>query len=150
MEVPLFNDQEFYDLNLSLGRELYLLLKRELVDQFQIRTRRQLLLNNLFELFKKLEENGGADVFTEIWIDGSFVTTKAEPNDVDIVILHKTGTHVSRELQNCRLWREKYYCDIRYIEWGDSKTKDWFKNFFRNDSKGIIRINLEGDRDEPY
>ena len=119
-------------------------LTRLLVEPFPNQARRELLLDNLFVLLEKIEAEGGASIFSEFWIDGSFVTKKEEPNDIDIVVIHATGIQLSRELVDSDSWYSRYRCDIHYVEFGDRPTKGYYQDCFGSDRdnypKGIIRI----------
>ena len=130
----------FYDVPLEGLRQH---LTRLLVAPFTNRKRRELLLDHLFVLLDKLREDGNAGIL-EVWIDGSFVTEKEEPGDIDIVIVHATGTHVSQELKNHDLWKEKYRCEIHYVEFGNRPLKGFYQEFFGSDRnnrpKGILRV----------
>lgn len=53
------------------------------VAQFTTSQRRQIIFNNLIDFIKSISHS--YKVY-EIWIDGSYVTQKINPNDVDIVI----------------------------------------------------------------
>lgn len=58
-------------------------LKPVVVDNFPLSTRRQMLWDNLFKIVQKLE---ALKVPCKIWIDGSFLTQKINPDDVDFVV----------------------------------------------------------------
>ncbi len=53
------------------------------VAQFTTSQRRQIIFNNLIDFIKSISHSYK---IYEIWIDGSYVTQKINPNDVDIVI----------------------------------------------------------------
>lgn len=53
------------------------------VDNFPTSQRRKLIVDALWEFSKEVFAEG---IPYEFWIDGSFVTTKVNPNDADIVL----------------------------------------------------------------
>ena len=148
MEFEPLVKTEFYDVPFANICER---LQPLLVDKFTNSKKRDILLRYLLILLQKAES---VRIFVEAWIDGSFVSKKEEPNDVDIVLLYKGGIYLSslcpsakityQELQNCKLWKEEYHCDLRLIEIHNDSLKNYYKNWFGNDKKqrpkGIIRI----------
>ena len=64
--------------------DLYL-LKQVFVDEFQESQTR----NAIFEGFQKFLTNFSnfTNISFDIWIDGSFVTKKLNPNDIDVVLI---------------------------------------------------------------
>ena len=144
---PLF-EPGFYDVPFAHFCER---LHPLLVDGFNNSQHRDILLRYLHILLKKAES---VHVFVEAWIDGSFVSKKEKPNDVDIVLLYKGGIYLNslspsarktyQELQNLKSWKEEYYCDLRLVEIEEELLKEYYQNFFgvdrANRPKGIIRI----------
>ena len=72
------------------------------------------------------------DVITRVWLDGSFCTSKTNPNDIDGVIFldpHPSKIEITQEfLQNFNTWHEdahdRYYSDLYPIYDVDRMTKD--------------------------
>ena len=83
--------------------------------------------------------------------DGSFVTDKEEPNDVDVVLWYNAVSSISlrelrtyRELQDDKQMMSRYYCDVYLVKNGDDKLRRDWESWFGQDRigcpKGIIRI----------
>ena len=142
--MPLF-DPGFYDVSSHNLKES---LTKLLVSPFDDSRQRKLLLNGLLAL---LEEVNEVSIFTEAWIDGSFVSDKEEPNDVDIVLWYDVVSSISprelqayRELQDDDLMMYRYNCDVYLEISGDDTARRQWENWFGHDKtgqpKGIIRI----------
>jgi len=123
-------------------------LTKLLVSPFADSRCRELLLTHLLAL---LVEVSGVCIFTEAWIDGSFVTDKEEPNDVDVVLWYNAASSISprelrtyRELKDNNLMMSHYRCDVYLAKNGDDKLRRYWENWFGKDrtgtQKGIIRI----------
>lgn len=115
-----------------------------LVVPFSNKTRRQLLLQRLLELLEEMETFGDAGIFVEMWIDGSFVTKKEVPNDVDIVIVYATGTDVNQKLKDHDMLAKRYCCDVLLVESADTFTQELYQEVFGKghdgSQKGMIRV----------
>lgn len=61
-------------------------IKTQCVDAFPEATRRKILYERLVVYLSLLADVG---LSLEVWIDGSFVTAKAEPDDIDVAIIAK-------------------------------------------------------------
>jgi hypothetical protein len=70
---------------LAIGRHQMSLaeLKRLCVDNFPLSTTRPKIMEGIEKLIKELRMNS---IEGEVWIDGSFVTEKMDPEDVDLVL----------------------------------------------------------------
>ena len=101
-----------------------------------------------------IEEVRRADLFVEVLIDGSFVTAKKAPNDVDLVLVVRAGHNFRAELRpdqynlfSHRHVRRRFGFDILVAEAGDA---DYVvsTNFFQQvrglpeKRKGILRLKL--------
>lgn len=64
-------------------------LKKNLVDFFSASTTRKRNFKSFLELINFIKREGLLDGVSCIWIDGSFCTTKVDPNDIDLIILLK-------------------------------------------------------------
>ena len=53
------------------------------VDDFPTSQRRKIIVEKLWDFAKEIFDVG---VPCEFWVDGSFVTTKINPNDADLVL----------------------------------------------------------------
>ena len=137
---PGFRDVPFDKLNESLTKLL--------VSPFGGSRHRELLLTRLLAL---LTEVRGVCIFTEAWIDGSFVTDKEEPNDVDVLLWYNTVSSVSprelrvyRELKDSDLMMTHFRCDVYLAKNGNDRLRMYWENWFGKDrigsQKGIIRV----------
>jgi len=144
--TPLFNSG-FYDVPSSNLEESLTAL---LVSPFDDSRHRKLLLNGLLALLAEVKE---VRIFTEAWIDGSFVSDKDEPNDVDVVLWYNTASSISprelrtyRELKDSDLMMFRYCCDVYLGDNGDDALQRYWKNWFgksrTGQPKGIIRVPL--------
>ena len=75
------------------------------VEQFPTSQSRTRILESLVLFFRELLQTGTPH---EIWIDGSYATSKVNPNDADVVVfLHHSQAIVLQP--QCTLLRKKYY-----------------------------------------
>jgi hypothetical protein len=123
-------------------------LKRHFVDAFpKSKTRARLYTN-----FEKYIDQLQKEVFPwfEVWLDGSFVTAKENPNDLDIVVLldYQVQQIKRKEL-------EKYYSfslekegidayivpvfaeEHTFFEVSESQKALWLKRFTENRNEGL-------------
>jgi len=123
-------------------------LTKSLVSPFDGTRCRELLLAHVLALLGEVRK---VCVFTEAWIDGSFVTDKEEPNDVDVVLWYNTVSSISprelriyRELKDSDLMRTHYCCDVYLAKNGNDRLRRYWENWFGKDRtgtpKGIIRV----------
>jgi hypothetical protein len=106
------------------------------------------LMNNLVNPLVNLE------IDCDLWIDGSFLTEKPEPNDIDIAIALKTSSFNPDQLQflnkftSCQLhtiFKKSYDLDVYFIYNGMQNY--WFELFSHDrnkNQKGFVLLNLEG------
>jgi len=145
MEQNSLFEPGFYDVPFDGLKETLLEL---LVKPFGDSRHRELLLDYLLAL---LAEVVHVRIFTEVWIDGSFVTDKEEPNDVDVVLWYNAVPSISprelriyRELKDSSLMMSHYRCDVYLAKNGDETVRRYWENWFGTDRlrhpKGIIRI----------
>lgn len=133
-------------------------LQKLCVDAFPASKSRASLLANLREVIARIEH---AKIPMEIWIDGSFLTSKLNPEDIDIVVsvdakLYNNGTKEQRALldwirgHECRY---KYNCQARTLMRYPEGHKlyhiykielqewlSWFGYNSRNTPKGIALV----------
>ncbi len=123
------------------------------VTPFATSHRRSLLLNGLLAFIKEVTNIGIAG---ELWFDGSFITQKVDPDDVDLLVVFdgKTMNQLSVAHQNSvkRLFdpayaKSHYNCDVYSVPSDDmvmvSYWRGWFG--FQRDGKspkGIAWIKL--------
>ncbi|MBW3543480.1 MAG: hypothetical protein KY476_24780 [Planctomycetes bacterium] len=132
------------------------------VDGFPESTTRAELMHSLEDIATRLRSSG---VRGELWIGGSFVTEKLDPDDVDVVL--------RRQASSCDDWTleeraavdwlasglaESHRCDTYLLlEWPESHPDYWFGEYMYaywlrqwgfgrdNSLKGIAVIKLEGE-----
>ena len=142
--IPIFGSG-FHDVSFSGVKET---LTQLLVKPFADSQRRKLLLDHLVAL---LREVANVSIFTEAWIDGSFVTDKEAPNDVDVVLWYNATSSVSprelqvyRELQDAKQMMSRYNCDVYLVKNGSDKLRRYWEGWFGQDRtgcpKGMIRV----------
>ena len=131
------------------------------VDLFPLSTTRRPIMDGLVTLHDKLVSVGIAG---ELWVDGSFLTEKIDPNDVDVVVkcageFYDSGTHEQRDA----LWwvidnqkatlRCDSYAPFEYPS-GHPLHEDgqWWKAYWHTkwgftrdeDPKGIVVVVFDG------
>ena len=92
-----------------------------------------------------------------LWVDGSFITKKLEPDDVDVVLELSESTEITPEQRHRLKWfgsrqpadvtqkRADYWCDC-YVTLL-SKHHYWLRQFGRDRSanpKGVIVLHING------
>lgn len=122
-----------------------------LVEPFTGSRRRELLLDRLIALLKEVDS---LCIVTEVWIDGSFVTDKEEPNDIDVLLWYQDASSISprelrvyRELKDADLMAFRYHCDVYVLKDKDADRrywKEWFGKSREGEPKGIIRVFFNG------
>ena len=85
------------------------------------------------------DDLGRWPVTGEIWLDGSFTTSKVEPDDADLVILFdrepllKMPREGRRELKSWldskAFLRTNYHCDVYYIDSGNAQRCDYWSRW---------------------
>lgn len=124
---------------------------KEKFGQFHSSDKRQLLFNNLVKYIKELKETG---IGKYLIINGSFVTNKEIPNDIDILLVLNDNVDLNKEVPPFKYnVRSKSYIKKNYpfdFFWGfdnhDSSLKP-IKLFQRVKlkpglSKGILKVIL--------
>jgi hypothetical protein len=148
---------------LEKGRhQMSLLELRELcVNAFPLSTTRLKIMDGLEKIVEKLRSNS---IQGEIWVDGSFVTAKIDPEDADLVLrcpadFYENSTQKQRGIVD---WlssnlRNTYLCDSYcFMEWpkghqnywvGEYMYSYWMKQFGFSrvsEMKGIAVVALLG------
>ncbi len=124
----------------------------ELAQRFAVfrRTDRRLQLYGKLE--QLLQETRRTGVVTDVIVDGSFVTDKEAPNDIDLIL----GLDQAVEWDGLPFWivnvlddtklKHRYGFDVKVALIGSGKYLYWFEFFqkMRNTSakKGVIRLLL--------
>lgn len=109
--------------------------------------------SRLFEGLQRALQNLQAAGVRRVFIDGSFVTTKADPNDVDgcwewteAVNLDLLDPVLLDFAQARQAMREKYGIDFFLATWIEAGSGLTFLDFFQrnraDDPKGIVQIDL--------
>lgn len=131
------------------------------VDAFTASTTRKDIMRGLVELIDKLTAAG---IVGEVWVDGSFLTKKVDPEDVDIILCLDASFHeactieqlsvidwVAGDLHDCL--RCHSFVFTRWAEghpnfwFGECMYANWMKQrgFSRADAlKGIAVVQLTG------
>ena len=145
-------------------------LKQHFIDDFPESTSRTLIFNDYQSFIEAFQQEVTADFIQ--WIDGSFVTKKLNPKDVDIVTLIDYQTYEKKKsiIEN-RFRREGakeafYYVDAyavkmyplhherRWVsEYDLVYWRGWFSETKKNRAKkkfekGFIEISFNGKKDE--
>jgi predicted nucleotidyltransferase len=147
--IPDFVDIEHFTV---LPKGIHECTMNELKERFAISIRRRELMFGLEKLIEDLKKI----YCTKVYIDGSFVTNKARPSDID-VLWDVAGASLDdlEQLQNrmplLKASREEqhamYGCDIfpaRFTELGSGLLFiDFFQQIkYTNLPKGILKINV--------
>ena len=109
---------------------------------------------HLFEGLRRALQNLHAAGVRRIFIDGSFVTTKADPNDIDgcwewteEVNLDLLDPALLDFTQARRAMRDKYGVDFFLATWVEAGSGLTFLDFFQrnraDEPKGIVLLDLE-------
>jgi|ERR1019366_3823373 hypothetical protein len=125
-------------------------LEHHFVSPFSFQERRKQLIERFGFLIEKVEELG---ISFEIWINGSFVTNKEEPNDIDIAFffdplkanaLSDDKKILFREVSNNTLSKYRYNCDVYFIPNNLPTDRSYWRGWFgytRSEKvKGFARI----------
>ncbi|NCT57567.1 MAG: hypothetical protein GW760_07675 [Legionella sp.] len=108
--------------------------------------RRKELMKGLYEATDNLEEAG----VKTIWIDGSFITSKKEPNDIDGCWEYTSSVDINMLdpifLGDRAGMKKKYGLDFFIANYIEAKSGLPFPKFFQKNrdgnSKGIIIVKL--------
>jgi hypothetical protein len=132
------------------------------VDLFPLSTTRPEIMNGLRQFVKRMDD---ARIVGELWLDGSFLTEKIDPKDVDVLLrvdgaLYNSGTTEQRQAIDWVIANQKatLKCDsYALMEYavGDSLHTEgqwWYSYWHRQwgfsretDPKGIVVISLTGN-----
>jgi len=127
-------------------------LSNYFVSPFSDQEKRIQLIERFGYLFEKVEQIG---ISFEIWIDGSFVTKKEEPNDIDIAFFYDPiqvnslpadKKNILIEVSDNSLSKYRYYCDVYFIPNNDVALRSYWRGWFgytRTEMpKGFARITV--------
>ena len=136
----------------------------QFVDGFPTSISRRLIFESMVEFFKEIVSTG---IPYEFWVDGSYATTKINPNDADIVVFLQYPQYITLSPQFTNL-RAKYkgYLDIYFqlaaskenqkiLSPGDFNKVTNNRNYWRgqfgfdreDNPKGIICISCDSFKD---
>ena len=128
---------------------------QEFEKYFVINEHREILFDNFLKFTEKLKKLG-IDNFHQ-WIDGSFVTKKISPNDIDVVSFIETKTFKRNEKELLLLSKMFQNIDCYFVEVFSSEDKKYYitqtdtsywYNLFQGTrkprvKKGFVQINFE-------
>ena len=123
---------------------------------FQVTERRPRLFKKLVEL---VEQIGSYEFIRYIIVDGSFVTNKDKPSDIDLIIvvdpeaIERLQTEMINPFEynalSSRRLRKRYPFDVFVVPDGSHAFDKYVQLFSRikggnpNGKKGIVRLNLQ-------
>jgi hypothetical protein len=120
------------------------------VERFPQSARRKLIFNKFLQFFEYTLCFG---VITEIWLNGSFVTEKPEPGDIDVVMFMDSGKlnnlmdAQKSFLLNITDIQLNYLTDVRYAMSDDANSRSYWRGWYgfsRDEQpKGFVRLKLE-------
>jgi hypothetical protein len=153
VEYPPLYPAGFHPMNVAT-------LRQKCVDGFPLSNTRATIMNGLEQVVQELES---FEVAGEIWIDGSFMTQKIDPEDVDVLLrvdsaLYDGGSPELRkaidDFDSAQL-KHRYHCDSyvwREYPVGHSLHNEsewdrayWIRQFGfsrGDDYKGIVTIEI--------
>lgn len=122
-----------------------------LVRPFTSPAKRQLIIERFKVLLSEIRSFG---IDFEIWIDGSFVTDKEEPSDIDLVFFAKTDAvnalQPDHQEKLAYIFEKRietkirYKCDVYFVRVEDGNLRSYWRGWFGFDReekpKGIARI----------
>ena len=127
-------------------------LEQHFVYAFALQGRRKYLFERFGFLLEKVEEVGMA---FEVWVNGSFVTKKEEPDDIDIAFFFDPNQlptlppekfALFNEVRNIELSKYRYNCDVRFVPNNDMNNRSYWRGWFgytRSEKvKGFARISI--------
>ena len=148
-EFPPLLDVGFHRMNVES-------LRRLCVTRFSASITRPAIMGNLVTLIELINQKV---IVGEIWIDGSFLTEKLNPDDVDLLLIVKADTFRAFTAEQRRFFDwyrksrlfEQYKCDnyAQIVESGESAS-DWLSAYWlrqfgfsrANEMKGLAVIDV--------
>lgn len=120
------------------------------VTPFLNQEKRLKLIERFSYLIEKVEDIG---ISFEVWIDGSFVTNKEEPNDIDIAFFYDPNAAnllpedkklIFKEVANNSISKYRYNCDVYFLPNDDIALRSYWRGWFgytrTEKAKGFARI----------
>lgn len=127
-------------------------LNNHFLSKFPNSNTRASLLSGLSRYIELLKNVG---IPLEIWLDGSFTTTKIDPNDIDLVIFASENdvNNLSDEYKNLLLSlinrldiKKRFGCDTLFSIAEDKDMRSYWRGWYgfdRNEfPKGIVRLQV--------
>lgn len=125
------------------------------VDAFPLSSSRPRLMNGLRTLVRNLD---GIGVHADLWIDGSFVTAKLNPEDIDVVLcfggqeeLTVTQYQFLRRLLRAQSTAQANYARLHYgcdfyiaPEARPAYWLRWYGHDRKDNPKGIVIVRING------
>jgi hypothetical protein len=148
MPIPVLNANGFLPAGIF---ECTLPEMRQRFGGFQKSDQRLRLFARLEELFQAMQRSG---LFESLLMDGSFVTAKPVPNDIDLEAVLKRGHDFERDLPmseyalvSRNLLRRRFGFDVMVAESASPLYKTYVEFFSRvrempDATKGLLRVNL--------
>jgi hypothetical protein len=132
------SEKQEYPPLLAVGFHPYNLvgLRRLCVDRFPESITRRRVMENLDALTALVNQSG---VRGELWIDGSFTTSKLNPDDVDLVFAVSWADYQAlddKQRQFCEWFRttslyDRYRCDNYFLlQRENSAVSDWMNAYW--------------------
>jgi hypothetical protein len=120
--------------------------KLSFVDRFQS-AKRKLIFDKFLQFLEYILD---FDIITELWLNGSFVTEKPEPDDIDAVAFfdkNKLNNLKSTPLISITNIQLIYLTDIRFIDRDNEELRSYWRGWygFSRDErpKGFVCLKLE-------
>jgi hypothetical protein len=127
-------------------------LEQDFLNAFPGSLTREKLVKGLIDYIKCLKT---FRIPFEIWIDGSFVTNKMNPNDIDLLIVapqQKCDSLTSEQktyfetLLNRAIAKTNFHCDVYFCVAENEPNKSYWRGWFgfsREElPKGIVRMKV--------
>jgi hypothetical protein len=127
-------------------------LDNHFLSNFSGSATRQDLLKGLSKFIDRLKKFG---LDFEVWLDGSFVTEKLDPNDIDLVVFVPQSVSAldvakQQELHTLLVDRasakKKFGCDVFMAVKGDANHRSYWRGWYGFDRdekpKGIARVDV--------
>lgn len=128
---PLF-DPGFHEIRLEE-------LEARFADPFADRSIRRKLIERFTALFRRIQDWG---IPFEVWLDGSFATTKPDPADIDLLFVfdREGGNNAALEVQadfaavfsedGHHETKARYGCDVYFISADEEQMRSYWRGWF--------------------
>lgn len=127
-------------------------LSNHFVTPFANQEKRLKLIERFNFLIEKVEEIG---ISFEVWINGSFVTNKEEPNDIDMAFFYdpiaaNALPHdkklILAEVANNSISKYRYNCDVYFLPNNKVDLRSYWRGWFgftrTEKAKGFARLTI--------